>query len=67
MIKEGTVVVDVGDQFAQSTLGSGEYFGERALITGEPRAATITAQSKVLLMALDRDAFNSLLGPILDL
>ena len=67
MIKEGTVVVDVGDQFSQSTLGPGEYFGERALITGEPRAATITAQTKVLLMALDRDAFNSLLGPILDL
>jgi CRP-like cAMP-binding protein/tRNA A-37 threonylcarbamoyl transferase component Bud32 len=68
MIKEGTVSVsDIGDQFSAHTLTEGDYFGERALITLEPRAATITATSpKVLLMALDVDSFNSLLGPIQD-
>lgn len=66
MIKEGTVAVsDIGEQFSVHTLTEGDYFGERALITLEPRAATITATSaKVLLMALDVDSFNSLLGPI---
>lgn len=69
MVKEGTVkVTDVGTQFQDHTLGPGTYFGERALLTGEPRAATITAQSKkVLLMALDREAFQSLLGPLSEL
>eukprot|EP00981_Chlorochromonas_danica_P007485 scaffold1755_cov258-Ochromonas_danica.AAC.7 len=68
MIKEGTVLVsDVGASFADHTLTTGDYFGERALITGEPRAATITAQSHVKLLALDREAFNTLLGPLREL
>lgn len=67
MIKEGTVrVVNVGanGQFSDHTLGPGDYFGERALITGEPRAADVLAESRVTVMALDRVLFNSLLGPI---
>jgi CRP-like cAMP-binding protein/tRNA A-37 threonylcarbamoyl transferase component Bud32 len=67
IIKEGTVsVTEMGAQFSDHTLTVGEYFGERALITGEPRAATITAQTPVKVMALDRDSFNSLLGPLRD-
>jgi hypothetical protein len=49
---------------SNSLLVAGDYFGERALITGEPRAATIIAQTPVTLMALDREAFTSLLGPL---
>eukprot|EP00602_Paraphysomonas_sp_CaronLab_P010418 CAMPEP_0185025144 /NCGR_PEP_ID=MMETSP1103-20130426/8214_1 /TAXON_ID=36769 /ORGANISM="Paraphysomonas bandaiensis, Strain Caron Lab Isolate" /LENGTH=758 /DNA_ID=CAMNT_0027558279 /DNA_START=58 /DNA_END=2331 /DNA_ORIENTATION=+ len=66
MIKEGTVKVsDVGSGgFNDHTLTAGSYFGERALITGEPRAANVTAETPVLLMALDRESFNSLLGPL---
>lgn len=37
----------------------GEYFGERALITGEPRAASIRASSKTVCLAFDKDAFPS--------
>ena len=53
----GTVrVTDVGDgkTYPDHNLGQGEYFGERALITGEPRAANIRAVTNVILMALDR-------------
>jgi cGMP-dependent protein kinase len=65
IVKEGTVsVTEMGAQFTDHTLSVGEYFGERALLTGEPRAATITAQSHVKVMALDRESFNSLLGPL---
>ena len=65
MIQEGTVsVTDMGDQFSNHTLTAGDYFGERALLTGEPRAATITAQTAVKVMALDRESFNLLLGPL---
>lgn len=42
----------------------GDYFGERALIKNEPRAANIVAVSKLQLVALDRQSFKRLLGPI---
>lgn len=68
MIKEGTVkVTDIGSKFADEYLKAGDYFGERALITGEPRAANVHAVTACTLMALDRDAFNSLLGPLSEL
>ena len=40
------------------TYGSGEAFGELALLYNAPRAATITAESHCLLYALDRQTFN---------
>ena len=67
MIKESVVKVsDVGStsQFVDHKLRAGDYFGERALVTGEPRAANVIAETKVVVMVLDRQAFNSLLGPL---
>jgi cGMP-dependent protein kinase len=67
MIKEGTVsVTDVGEKFSDHNLTAGDYFGERALLTGEPRAATIRAVTDVKVMALDRENFDTLLGPLRD-
>ena len=41
------------------TLNSGEWFGERALITGEPRAANVIAGTgHVKLLAFDREGFE---------
>jgi len=41
------------------------YFGERALFTEEMRTATVTVTSAtVTMLALDRDAFNCLLGSL---
>jgi len=46
-------------------LKAGDYFGELALLNNEPRAASVFAESdKVRLLALDRKAFNRLLGPL---
>jgi CRP-like cAMP-binding protein/Ca2+-binding EF-hand superfamily protein/thiol-disulfide isomerase/thioredoxin len=39
-------------------LGPGDYFGERALITGEPRAASLRASTEpVTVWGFDKDAF----------
>lgn len=42
----------------------GDYFGERALIRNEPRAASIQAVKRCVLLRLDRSAFSLLLGPL---
>ena len=44
--------------------GSGDYFGELALLSNEPRAASIIAKTDCKLLSLDRLAFKRLLGPI---
>jgi len=41
---------------------AGRYFGERALISNDPRAATVTAVSDVTLLSLNGQNFKSLLG-----
>ena len=46
------------------TLHAGDYFGERALMTNEPRAANVDAATAVESLALDRQAFNEILGPL---
>jgi putative ABC transport system ATP-binding protein len=45
-----------------ATLGRGHYFGERALITGEPRNATIVAEGDVETYVLGKQAFQSALS-----
>ena len=41
----------------------GDYFGEAALLTGEPRNATIRALAPVEALTLSRDDFNRLVRP----
>ena len=49
-------------------LKEGDYFGERALIKGEPRYANIVVISDIAkVISLDRHSFNRLLGPIMDI
>jgi len=47
-------------------LCAGSYFGERALLTQEARAATVTAVTDVVCQMLDRETFQRLLGPLED-
>jgi cAMP-dependent protein kinase regulator len=44
--------------------GVGDYFGERALIKNEARAASVVAETDVTLLKLNRRAFKRLFGPI---
>jgi len=46
----------------------GDYFGERALIKKEPRAANIEVTSdRIEVVSLTKDSFNRLLGPVEDI
>lgn len=42
----------------------GDYFGERALLTNEARAASIVSTSNVKLAEMDKDTFIRLMGPL---
>lgn len=42
----------------------GDYFGERALLKNEPRAANIVTDSELQVIELERKSFRRLLGPI---
>jgi voltage-gated potassium channel len=41
-------------------LGPGSFFGEMALISGEPRSATVTAATEVSLLSLYSEDFQML-------
>ena len=68
MVKSGKVVcTDIGSgdkKLDDVELGAGAYFGERALLKDEPRAANVLATTKTTCMTLNRRAFNNLLGPM---
>lgn len=44
--------------------GPSDYFGERALLKSEPRAANVIAKTDVKVATIDRDSFVRLLGPL---
>jgi CRP-like cAMP-binding protein len=64
VVVEGEVaVISEGPPRVQlSTLGEGEFFGEIALVTEQPRSATIEATEDTQLLAIDRDVIRSVLA-----
>jgi cGMP-dependent protein kinase len=53
---------------AENKTGTAQFFGERALLDNEGRAATVTVVSETAkALALDRESFNLLLGPLADI
>lgn len=67
--KGGVLVTKTMDGEAEEeellTLTVGDHFGERALLKSEPRAANVKAADRpVTCMALDREFFDELLGPL---
>ena len=66
LVAEGELIVDV-DGFAVGALHRGSQFGERALLRGTSRAATVRAETDVELYSLDRaDFLTAVAGGELD-
>ena len=51
VIAEGTAVVSVGGE-AVATIGPGDHFGELAMITRQPRTATVTAETPLRCLTI---------------
>ncbi len=61
VLEEGTVEVRTPDGRAWE-LGPGEFFGELALLTDQPRNARIQAKTTVRCLAISRRDFSKLLS-----
>jgi signal transduction histidine kinase len=65
MILEGEVevtkVINNSEKRLLKTLQPGDFFGEMGLIHNAPRAATVTAKSDVIVLELDKEAFDTVL------
>jgi putative ABC transport system ATP-binding protein len=64
IMESGTVDVSStknGHPSEKATLGSGDFFGEVALLTGEPRNATVTAREPVKVFTLGKAHFDQAL------
>ena len=59
LIREGTVAVTrQPGNVRLAEKGAGDFFGETALITGEPRNADVDALTKVIVYSLDAKSFH---------
>jgi CRP-like cAMP-binding protein len=68
IVAEGTVTVQPEGPPRQelTRFGPGSFFGEVALVTEEPRSATVTAATETQLLAVDREAVRMLIGEFPD-
>lgn len=57
--------IEVGGRtYDNQLLGPGDYFGERAIVKEEPRAANIIAFTEVTALTLSREKFLEVVGPL---
>ena len=61
VIAEGTAAVSVGGKTV-ATIGPGDYFGELAMITKQPRTATVTAETPLRCLTIGFWDFRSRQG-----
>ena len=64
ILLEGEAKATLDDDQVVMTYAPGDYFGELALLRGEPRAANVIAVQDSKLIYLDRKSFSRLLGPL---
>jgi small-conductance mechanosensitive channel/CRP-like cAMP-binding protein len=66
IVERGELVVVVLDRRQREVevgrLSAGDAFGEMALLTGEPRSATVRAKTEAALVRIDKDAFAEVLA-----
>lgn len=71
IIESGSVRIhDIGigdSQSSEIVLHNGDSFGERSLLTGESRTASVTALSEVVTLAMDRSTFEENIGVLQEL
>jgi CRP-like cAMP-binding protein len=66
LILDGAATVDVPGR-RRSRLGPSDFFGEMSLLDGEPRSATVTADTDVRLLVIVRRNFQALLREVPEL
>jgi len=63
LVLDGTARVE-RDGKVLADLKAGDFFGEMALIDGEPRSATVFAESPCVLLVIGRHSFQKLLDSV---
>jgi CRP/FNR family cyclic AMP-dependent transcriptional regulator len=63
LIVEGSARVEK-DGKVIARLGAGDFFGEMSLLDGQPRSATVVADSPVVLLVVDVRSFGRLLDTV---
>ena len=66
ILQEGQAYAQIGDKVVME-YKTGDYFGERALMKGEPRAADVIAKTDCVMVSLDRHSVKRLLGSLEEL
>ncbi|XP_032997239.1 cAMP-dependent protein kinase type II-alpha regulatory subunit [Lacerta agilis] len=68
LIKSKTITgKDANQEVEIARCEKGQYFGELALVTNKPRAASAYAVGEVKCLVMDVQAFERLLGPCMDI
>ncbi len=70
IVERGEVVVTLENDAGEVELArlvSGDFFGEMALMTGEPRSATVKTSKETSLLVINHDAFKPILDAVPEL
>jgi CRP-like cAMP-binding protein len=66
VVLEGTALVTIqsedGDEREVARLSRGEFFGEMALLTGEPRSAGVTAVDDLAVLVIHKNSLQAMLN-----
>ncbi len=66
IVLEGTAIVTIQDtneaEREVARLSRGEFFGEMALLTGEPRSASVTAVDDLVVLVVKKSSLQSILA-----